>query len=251
MTSFSYEMQAATAIFQGEGGVNVDVSHMTWTRTATASLHENDDHDSGTRMCDGYRLDVYPPHREQYTTPSTYQEHDNDQLLVYAIVILVLFALTIVVFAIFENLSQRQENDLLLLGARRSNAILLTTIVPKQVRDRILKDSEAHVLAEKQAAKAEKKNRASVTNGPMATDIADKELKNLRNASCKEAFSQENSAANSSKGEGSEDHEENVHRKANIVVRANRPGCCTGLIESLSDKTTHRCFLACLSRYLD
>ena len=130
--SFTYKILGLTAVFMGEGDIH--------------------DHalDEGDRLYDSFEFAPFSTlerggeHRFCHYSGHIYSSQEwkskfyTNEPIVYAMAVVACFAMTTIIFLIYDLLVQRRQ-DMVMASAKKTNAIV-TSLFPENVRDRLLQD---------------------------------------------------------------------------------------------------------------
>ena len=143
---YTVRLDGPNITFRGEGDFH-DSNYNSMKRTWTLGREESSQDATGDiYVVDGcvYTLDVYP-------TEDTENDYRSTDPLFYAIAVTVIFIFTAFIFLISDWAVQRRQQKVL-KTASRTQAIV-SSLFPKSVQERILKDVENEVKREEQQGK--------------------------------------------------------------------------------------------------
>jgi len=139
-STFTYLLNGPSGVVKGDGDLHDPAyDSLRRTYTVTDGTHEGDHgNDYGHSLC-AYIMDIYP-------TKELEESYESKDPLIFSIVVALIFVFTTMVFLVYDWAVQRRQ-WMIIRAARKTQAIV-SSLFPKNVQDRIMKDVDDEVNRE-------------------------------------------------------------------------------------------------------
>ena len=166
--TFSYQINGPDTLYLGPGDHH-DPAYVDFKRTV--QLVELDSFAPGDSYS-GLKLSARGCQYTMHTYPSKTMEeaYQTDQPLIFCLVTVVIFVFTSAVFIMYDILVERRQKKVM-KSAMQTGAIV-SSLFPKNVRDRLLKEEEANANKDKQVAKAKNSLQSFMRDGSKPKETA-------------------------------------------------------------------------------